>query len=494
MKTKAALFSLPALAAIIPLVVPLAEARENSLSGGGSVSYEVYDRSGGNTQSTGQTGNNDNYSRVIINPVLTVTSAGDKNAVSLTYSPNMIYGNGENGQLQQAVTVNGNWSPTSRWKVAVSDSYQETDTDLDNINMARFTPPPVGGQGGQTGSGGSQGGQSGAGSSQTSQSVNNSQLSDQAGRQRYSTNLVHTEAGYEYWEDSFFKFGYEFQQLRYDQLVGSNQNYDSQTLFANINHRYNSQYRLSAQARYVQGRSDENGNASASASTSNDVDELHLSTTIESLTIPHHPLSLTYSMDSSNYDDERQANNQLHSLLLGWTWEMSEKSKLTLSAGPTLEKTDGADDSWSYALNASYSLQWSANSQISFTAGHGTEMRNFSGNQNDNGPTEYWRAGLAVSQGLTENLALNLMATAANEDVKGNTSPNGNPAGNQLAGGAHNTTQYTLGGGLNYSFARWYSLGLNYSYTTQNGNLPEDNYDEHRVMLVLSMQRDFLHW
>ncbi|MDR3090439.1 MAG: outer membrane beta-barrel protein [Desulfobulbaceae bacterium] len=523
MKTKAAILSLCALA----VVAPRLEARENSLSGGGSITYEMYDKSGGESaENTGgeveeaaapqaalSSDDDDDYSRIIISPVLTIKSIGDKNAVSLSYSPVLQYGDDSDGDIQQVVSITADWSPTSRWALSFRDSYQETDTDLDNVNMAGFTPQPATVQGGQ----GRGSGQSEQGAS-VSQSSSDSQLTDSPGRQKYSTNDFEIAATYTYWEDSSLKFGYGLEQLRYDNLIGSNQDYDKNTIFANIKHRLNSQYSLAAEARYAMGTFDDaapipvtdavaplaEGDAalsqpddnSYSPAASSDVDELHFSTSLESLVIPHHPLSLTYTLDTSKYDDEGQGDTQIHALLFGWTWEMSEKSTFTFSIGPSYQKNDGDEgDSWDYALNAAYSRRWSAAGDIVFSAAHGAEMRNFSGNANDNGMTEYWRGGVNINQALSQNLALNLMATAADEDVSQSASITERELEDDLAaGGASNTRQYTLGGGLSYNFARWYALGLNYSYTTQDGDLPEDNYDEHRLMLVLSMQRDFFHW
>jgi hypothetical protein len=381
MKTKAAVFSLCALAAMMPQAASQVEARENSLSGGGSISYETYDKSGGNAQGAGQANGNDNYSRVIISPVLTVKSLGDKNSIELTYSPSLSYGDGDNGDLQQSARISANWSPTSRWTVALSDNYQQTDTDLNNINRAGFTQP-VATPGGQEGNGAAGGSQTSQGP-QTSQTASNSQLTNQPGRQKYTDNALTADATYQYWEDSFFKFGYALDLLRYDDLVGSNQNFDRHTFSASIKHRLNSQYSLAAAGSYVKGISDQAGQAAANT-PSQDVDEYHVSTSIESLTIPHHPLSLTYSLDISNYDDERQADSQIHTLLLGWTWQINPKAAFSLSGGPIYEKSDN-DGSWSYALNASYSHQWSATGQIAFTVSHGMESRNFSGSQADNG-------------------------------------------------------------------------------------------------------------
>ena len=473
MKKKVALFSLCALAVIMPQAARQAEARENSLSGGGSISYEIYDKSTDATPAAGQSNGNDNYSRIIINPALTVRSLGENNVIELTYAPSIAYGDGDNGKLQQSVNGRASWSPTSHWTITLADSYQETDTDLDNINRARFTPQPAPTPGGPQGGSGTP----------PSPPVNDSQLTGQTGRQKYSNNIFSANTAYQYWEDSFFNFGYQLDQLRYDQLTGSNQDFDRHTVSANIRHRLNSQYSLTVAASYVTGTSNQAEQAAANSASAG-VDEYHLSTSLQSLTIPHHPLSLSYSLGVSDYDDDRQANSQIHTLLLGWTWEINPKATFSLSAGPSYQKSD--NESWSYALNASYSHQWSATGRISFNVSHGMENRNFSGNGKDNGLIEYWRAGVGISQALSQNLSLNLMATAADEDVT--------QSDNGLHNGSRGTRQYSLGGGLSYSFWRWYSLGLNYTYTTQDGDLPGDDYDEQRVMLVLSMQRDFFHW
>ena len=52
----------------------------------------------------------------------------------------------------------------------------------------------------------------------------------------------------------------------------------------------------------------------------------------------------------------------------------------------------------------------------------------------------------------------------------------------------------TLGGGLQYSFWESYAASLQYTFVHQESETAIDEYDEHRLMLMLSYNKDFFRW
>ena len=58
----------------------------------------------------------------------------------------------------------------------------------------------------------------------------------------------------------------------------------------------------------------------------------------------------------------------------------------------------------------------------------------------------------------------------------------------------YNTTEYEAGLGLRYTFGRWYSAGIRYSYYVSDGDLDTDQYSDHKIMLTLSATKELWRW
>ena len=53
---------------------------------------------------------------------------------------------------------------------------------------------------------------------------------------------------------------------------------------------------------------------------------------------------------------------------------------------------------------------------------------------------------------------------------------------------------YVAGAGLSYTFMQFYAASIYYSYTNQDSDRIGDSYDDHRLLLTLSWQKELFHW
>jgi len=53
---------------------------------------------------------------------------------------------------------------------------------------------------------------------------------------------------------------------------------------------------------------------------------------------------------------------------------------------------------------------------------------------------------------------------------------------------------YEAGTSLKYSFLQWYTASLKYTFRQQDSEEVNDSYDEHRVFLSLSVEKELLRW
>ena len=54
--------------------------------------------------------------------------------------------------------------------------------------------------------------------------------------------------------------------------------------------------------------------------------------------------------------------------------------------------------------------------------------------------------------------------------------------------------RYRAGIGIIYNFLQDYSALISYRYTRRESDLAFDNYDENRLLLLISWQQDLLRW
>ncbi len=53
---------------------------------------------------------------------------------------------------------------------------------------------------------------------------------------------------------------------------------------------------------------------------------------------------------------------------------------------------------------------------------------------------------------------------------------------------------YIAGTGLSYTFLQFYTASVDYTFTKLDSDRAGDDYDDHRVLLTLSWQKELFHW
>ena len=533
MKKQVALFSLCTLA----LATSSSFARETILSGGVDLGIEFNDQTS-TAEETAQdqqvtpageasaqevatvdlADEDDDFSRIVVSPSIKIATSTARTEFEAEYHPQLNYDDDGDSSINQALSSSANWAVSRAWQVSVADDYAETDDPGSTESLFAAEED------------GTAGDEAAAGSSRETES----QLSDVGGRHQVTTNTATIETSYSYWEDSSANLGYAYEILRNDDDDTVYQDFDRHDIFAGAVHRLNSDYRISVKGDYVIGEVEEQlddqtalaseqsdpvvsadgledtadpvaDEAAVAVDQSEDLVEYHLATVLDILTLPNHPLSVEYDLALTDYEAESRGDVEIHTAMLGWGWEVNDKLSLSLGAGPTYQRRDGGEDSWDYAVRFDIDYQLEK-SRFQLSGGSGTEVRNFTGTD-DNALTTYWEARAVYSRDLLDTLDMFIFAAYNHDDretlelTSASAVTDTTSAGSDSADGSTLnlststvTEKIALGGGLTYSFWQWYSAKLSYTFTTQEGDEAEDQYDEHRVMLQLSMHRDFLKW
>jgi hypothetical protein len=57
-----------------------------------------------------------------------------------------------------------------------------------------------------------------------------------------------------------------------------------------------------------------------------------------------------------------------------------------------------------------------------------------------------------------------------------------------------NRERYIAGAILRYTFWQFYTAGVDYTFTKQDSEQAGDDYDDHRILLTLSWEKELFHW
>ncbi len=318
-------------------------------------------------------------------------------------------------------------------------------------------------------------------------------LSADLGRQRYKNNRLEGDLVYTYGEGREGGLGAKYHLLRNDDsVVTSYKSYDRYEVFVTNKYRFDSTWGVDTTLSFVRGeydlydsqisqiaegkKSDKQvaGSEEEVNQFSNDVREYRADVSIESAFTRRSTFYLTYGYVGVRYDEATQNDSDGHQLQLGWNQDVSKRTKISLSIGPSYEKVNKDSSTWDWAgsLNYDYSTETGG---VRLTFDKGYDVDNFSGDDKK-GVLEYLGTQLSGQYRLFENVSGN--ASLAYRYEKGEFEE-------------HN---YTGGLGLNYSFARYYSAAINYSYTKLDAEQDQDDYDDHRVFFSLSWKKPLVRW
>ncbi len=462
-------------------------ARDYKIGAGLSTGYEGYDRQydkdektatvsqEGQTTVASDTQSDDTYNRLRISPLIIISTVSAYDEFSLRYSPGFRYDvETEDHDVDQDLNATYKYSVTRSWLLKLTERYLLTDKNIEDTSSTTDTT---------------------------------AKLSDNMGRRQYWTNNLGAVSEYSYWQDSLFSLGYTYGSLKnidVDRDSGY-EDYNRHIGSTSIGHRFDPFWKMTAAGSYVRGLYDvvgkEESATDADSSTNKDLSEYRGSAMLESGLIEHNPLSLAYSFLEVDHDADDQKTITLHDVTAGWQWDISKDFRINLGGGPSFQKTDGQKGEWGYNANAKvhYALERGA---VGWSVNRGYEIQNFTGTD-ENGLREFWQSRIDFNHEIIQDLSFKMFALYRYEDQEEITKQS------LAATDAETTTEQSqiitetdiinrrrisAGSSLGYKFAHWYSMDLSYNYLLQDSEKANDSYDEHRLVLSLSVEKDLLNW
>ena len=480
--------------------VPVASARVNTLSGGVSTSYEYQERTyTGETTTTGTDGQttqlrpNERHSRFILSPTVSIVSETMRDKAEFDYTPSFYYDVSQSdSNVDHKLLASYHRSLTQFWEITLADNYRKTE------QLNDYSTPVTSANG--TGS---------VTSVDTAIASAGSQLRDEPGRRRYSTNNLYFATDYAYAQDSLISFAYTWSTLRNDVSAFSGyQDYDKHAFAGSGSYRFDPRWKITGYGNYIRGLFDtvgvatDQGTTAVATQPSDDLRQYRAGATLESDLIPHQPLSLNYDYSTTRYDSSLQNDSQIHSLTLGWKWSYSPRLEFAAGAGPSYIIQDNADNTWRANGNASvnYSLE---KGSIKLAVDGGTEYQNFSGTTQDQGLTKYWQVRTDLTYNLLRDLTSTLyglyrdesrdQVTASSAIDQTSSSTETGTAGTVISR-SNGGKRYAAGGSITYQFWQYYSASLSYSYVRWNADLVANAYEDNRVIFTVAYNNDLLRW
>ena len=460
--SSATLFSLPI----------ISHARLNTLTGGITMGYD-YDETQYDTD-TNTTPQNRYFKQMSIAPLLILESSSTIDNLTLRINPALVY------NLDDYETnVNNNFLLT-----ASRDFTRRLNIELSEGFVYSDDPELI-------------------------QPANNFDYNE--GRRRYWTNDFDIRSTYQYNTDSTFQAGYTYRVLRNDDTgIGGYEDYDRHIGDLALQHHINASWNFGINASYTKGLFDPPQLAiDAISSDSNDLSEYRGGASVNWIATPRVTAFTRYDYIGSNYDAPLRHDSNIHNLTLGATFQYSPRLTLEAGGGPSYEKTDTFDSNTDYNAHASLNYDVAEHTTFGLTGAKGYDQQNFSASNNalgsNQGLTEFDDWQMNISHALTNELNLNAFASYRNEKQRSivHLLAVNDATGGALADADRETLRqesvfsrdvYSLGGSLNYTFLHWYTAAVNYTFRTQDSELLNDSYDEHRIYLTLSFQKELLRW
>jgi hypothetical protein len=170
-------------------------------------------------------------------------------------------------------------------------------------------------------------------------------------------------------------------------------------------------------------------------------------------------------------------NYQVYDPSVGVSWVIAEDTLISLSAGYYFQDRERSEDESGATLNGNIGKTWRLKrGSINIGASSGYEESYF-GAENL-GFNQYYQGHGSVSYSLTQSLVGSIF---------------GSHRRNEYINQEDDRIDKITGAGLGITFqpitARWLSTGLNYSYHTVDSTRDENNYDENRVLLTVTLSK-----
>jgi len=449
----------------------ICSARDNRLTGGASIALDYDNRSSdsGNTSA-----GDDDYQRLVFTPLLAFSSLSERDSFELSAEPSIRYDlNDSNTDWDSNLSAAFKRFLVKSWQMGVSDNFLRSDYNTTTNEILNNPAEPL---------------------PEDIQSTT-PQLSSDRGRRRYWRNSLGLFSNYYYKEGSLFRVDFNYVALRNDDTsVGGDDDYDRYTTGMKNEHRFNAVWSSNLDLSFVRGifkpTNSGTGNLSTQDQLSDDLKEYRFLFGLNNESIDHNPLSLSYNYIGTRFDETLQDDSDIHQIRVNWRRDISSRLYTNIGAGPSYEKIEGRDANWSGNGSAeiNYSIE---HGFFNFLVEKGHDVDNFSGSD-ERGAVDFWETHFSSSYQLLKDLTLSGRLSYLYEDREELQATPGNVNVMQLTD-VHRD-RYSAGAILSYTFWRYYNASVDYTYIKQESERVGDDYDDHRILLTLSWQKEFLRW
>lgn len=468
----------------------LVVAGANSLSAGITVSYD-YDK----RLPEESTQDDSRYQRISINPSLEYNySASPRDTLGIRVAPSIKYDleESETDWNYNDLLISFSKGLTKYWDINGSNSFLRSD------DQGAGEPVGVGGVGQED--------------QEVQVEIDDStsapELSNDPGRNKYWRNDLQLGSNLTYAEGSSIYFGFGYTVLRNDSDTDSYEDYDRYAYRLSNNHQYSPIWSSSFGGSYIVGDFEEADSnptivdqsetiseiSGLAGNSSSDVEEYGVDVSLNNYSFRNNVLSVSYNYSGSEYEDPLQNDSDVHQGRLTWQKDYSKKLSTTIGAGPSYQKVEGQDSN--YGGNGIVSIDYRIkHGSIGFALEKGYDIENFSGTD-ERGVVDVWDVDLSAGYRLNRDLSLSSGLNYRNEKRdellplgSGLGEPNGEARVTEIT-----KDIYSLDLGLSYSFMRFYSASINYTFLRQESDQVTDEYDDHRIVLSLSWSQELLRW
>lgn len=449
-------------------------ARQNIVIGELSVGYDFQVRNYKQDAATFDT-EEGNTRSLFASPRIRLSSRDVSDLLEFTYAPTFTYDDVDSSHfVDHDLSLLAEKNISRNWLVRATNSYYKGEDPLaDNerrgaaiIPGAETPAPPIG-----------------AGPPADAPP----ELSDVNGRQRYWRNDFGLGTDYTYAQDSVISVEYNFGVLRYDdnEVANNESDYDRHEGIGSLSYRFNTQWQVETEVSYVKGIYDEPLSSVVDVADEN-LEEYHGRIRANYRWRPHDVYFGEYSYAETVYENESTNNSAIHEITLGWSHDFSSRLRMTLSGGPSLVTYEEGDDQTGYNAYAGlvYTFQ---QAKLSANTSYGYEYDNFDGIQS--GLSKTWRTGLSYSYRFTPELDARFSADYERSDQE---QPGGITTVFDFDRLNYTVETYDAGLTVGYSFLRYYTLAASYRYADHSE--PDEDYDEHRILLTLTAAHDIYRW
>ena len=205
-----------------------------------------------------------------------------------------------------------------------------------------------------------------------------------------------------------------------------------------------------------------------------------------------------------NYDSLQLADSYLYELTLGSKHRHTRRLSFEFDGGPSCEQTDGFDPQWGYNAHLGFNYDLDRNSTLTASIIKGYDEESLASDNTalgrSQGFTAFWELKMSLVRQFDTDLTGAAFFSYRDEYQEKPLDRIGSSPDTSIDREAFreesilNRTIYEGGCSLGYKFLRWYSADLRYTYSKQESELFDERYDEHRIYLTFSIQKEILRW